>query len=174
MLDVSIRLDVLNLLLRLKEEDELAFLFITHDIASARYFAEETLVMYAGQMVEGGPTEEVIQHPKHPYTQLLLSAAPDPESLGNRQATAIKQSQADGGKGAQAQAYEGQAVSARGEPPSLIHPPSGCRFHPRCPRAMPECSQSRPARSDLDNGHWAHCFLYGANEEARGKERVLA
>ncbi|HET8840807.1 MAG TPA: ATP-binding cassette domain-containing protein, partial [Ktedonobacteraceae bacterium] len=73
MLDVSIRLDVLNLLLRLKNEEKLALLFITHDIASARYFAEETLVMYAGQTVEGGPSEEVIQNPKHPYTQLLIS-----------------------------------------------------------------------------------------------------
>ena len=72
MLDVSIRLDILNLLLRLKEEDRLALLYITHDIASARYFADETLVMYAGQVVEGGPSEEVIQQPKHPYTQLLL------------------------------------------------------------------------------------------------------
>src|SRR5256884_6503447 len=83
MLDVSIRLDVLNLLLRLKEEEHLALLFITHDLASARYFAEETLVMYAGQMVEGGPSEEVIQRPKHPYTQLLLSAAPDPDRFGS-------------------------------------------------------------------------------------------
>src|SRR5947207_5434722 len=82
MLDVSIRLDVLNLLLRLKDEEHLAFLFITHDIASARYFAEDTLVMYAGQMVEGGPTDEVIQRPRHPYTQLLISAAPDPDRLG--------------------------------------------------------------------------------------------
>src|SRR6266487_495468 len=82
MLDVSIRLDILNLLLRLKDEERLALLFITHDIASARYFAEDTLVMYAGQMVEGGPSDEVIQHPKHPYTQLLISAAPDPELLG--------------------------------------------------------------------------------------------
>ncbi len=79
MLDVSIRLDVLNLLLRLKDEERLAVLFITHDIASARYFAEDTLVMYAGQTVEGGPSEEVIQEPKHPYTQLLISAAPDPD-----------------------------------------------------------------------------------------------
>src|SRR5213595_215280 len=81
MLDVSIRLDVLNLLLRLKDEERLALLFITHDIASARYFAEDTLVMYAGQMVEGGPSDEVIQRPKHPYTQLLISAAPNPDSL---------------------------------------------------------------------------------------------
>ena len=82
MLDVSIRLDILNLLLRLKEEERLALLYITHDIASARYFAEEMLVMYAGQMVEGGPSEEVTQQPKHPYTQLLLSAAPDPDRMG--------------------------------------------------------------------------------------------
>src|SRR5713101_7475014 len=82
MLDVSIRLDVLNLLLRLKDEEHLALLFITHDIASARYFAENTLVMYAGQSVEGGPSEEVIQRPRHPYTQLLISAAPDPDRLG--------------------------------------------------------------------------------------------
>src|SRR5437660_3805563 len=78
MLDVSIRLDVLNLLLGLKNEQQLALLFITHDIASARYFAEDTLVMYAGQTVEGGPSDEVIQRPMHPYTQLLVSAAPDP------------------------------------------------------------------------------------------------
>ena len=78
MLDVSIRLDVLNLLLDLKEQDRLAVLYITHDIASARYFAEETLVMYAGQTVEGGPSEEVMQRPRHPYTQLLISAAPNP------------------------------------------------------------------------------------------------
>ena len=148
MLDVSIRLDVLNLLLRLKEEDELAFLFITHDIASARYFAEETLVMYAGQMVEGGPTEEVIQHPRHPYTQLLLSAAPDPDTMGHRQSA-------------------GDAAATpltRGEPPSLINPPVGCRFHPRCPSAMPVCRQQRPARSDLGDGHWTHCFLYSNKE----------
>ncbi len=148
MLDVSIRLDVLNLLLRLKEEDQLAFLFITHDIASARYFAEETLVMYAGQMVEGGPTEEVIQRPRHPYTQLLLSAAPDPDTMGHRKAAGDVAT----------------APHVRGEPPSLINPPAGCRFHPRCPHAMPVCSQRRPARTDLGNGHWTHCFLYSDNE----------
>src|SRR5690242_4222253 len=81
MLDVSIRLDILNLMLRLKDEEKLALLFITHDIASARYFAEDTLVMYAGQTVEGGPSDEVIQKPMHPYTRLLVSAAPDPARL---------------------------------------------------------------------------------------------
>ena len=146
MLDVSIRLDMLNLLLRLKEEEQLGVLFITHDIASARYFAEETLVMYAGQMVEGGPSDEIIQRPKHPYTRLLLSAAPDPDKMKS-------------GK------YRGsgtlQAEKTRGEPPSLIDPPPGCRFHLRCPHAMPVCRERFPARTDLGNGHWTHCFLYG-------------
>ena len=144
MLDVSIRLDVLNLLLRLKEEEKLALLFITHDIASARYFAEDTVVMYAGQMVEGGPSDEVIQRPKHPYTQLLISAAPDPERL----------SAGDGGESK-------DSLMARGEIPSLINPPTGCRFHPRCPHAMPVCSQRFPKRTDLGAGRWTHCFLYG-------------
>src|SRR6266849_3306111 len=145
MLDVSIRLDVLNLLLRLKDEERLALLFITHDIASARYFAENTLVMYAGQTVEGGPSEEVIQRPKHPYTQLLISAAPDPD----RPVTGEQK----------------KNIPARGEIPSLINPPSGCRFHPRCPHAMPVCSERFPGRTDLGGGHWTHCFLYGDGDE---------
>ncbi|GAC1357095.1 MAG: ABC transporter ATP-binding protein [Ktedonobacteraceae bacterium] len=143
MLDVSIRLDILNLLLHLKEEERLALLFITHDIASARYFAEDTVVMYAGQMVEGGPSDEVIQHPRHPYTRLLISAAPDPERLS---------AGAEGVK---------DAPAARGEIPSLINPPTGCRVHPRCPHAMPVCSQRFPKRTDFGAGRWTHCFLYG-------------
>lgn len=142
MLDVSIRLDILNLLLRLKNEEKLALLFITHDIASARYFAENTLVMYAGQMVEGGPSDTVIQAPKHPYTQLLLAAAPDPDRI-------------------KAQKHGlSEEVHARGEIPSLINPPEGCRFHPRCPHAMPVCKQRFPEKTDLGNGHWTNCFLY--------------
>ncbi|HLZ62542.1 MAG TPA: ABC transporter ATP-binding protein [Ktedonosporobacter sp.] len=145
MLDVSIRLDILNLLLRLKDEERLALLFITHDIASARYFAEETLVMYAGQTVEGGASDEVIQRPKHPYTQLLVSAAPNPQRLN----------------------VEGQELvdlPARGEIPSLINPPGGCRFHPRCPHAMPVCRERFPKRTHLGAGHWTHCFLFGDGE----------
>lgn len=155
MLDVSIRLDVLNLLLRLKDEEQLALLFITHDIASARYFAENTLVMYAGQTVEGGPSEEVIQRPRHPYTQLLISAAPDPDRLG------------PDGKGS-------MTLPARGEIPSLINPPGGCRFHPRCPHAMPVCSEHFPKRTDLGGGHWAHCFLYGDGEADPASQGLIA
>lgn len=152
MLDVSIRLDILGLLARLRDEERLALLYITHDIASARYFADETLVLYAGQMVEGGRSEEITQRPKHPYTQLLLSAAPDPDRVG-----------AEGGGLV-------PLPQRRGEIPSLITPPSGCRFHPRCPHAMEVCRQRFPRRTDLGGGHWTNCFLYG--DGGRDYERV--
>jgi peptide/nickel transport system ATP-binding protein len=159
MLDVSIRLDILNLLARLKEEDRLALLYITHDIASARYFTDETAVMYAGQMVEGGPSEAVIQTPKHPYTQLLLSAAPDPDRMSGAGTDDADGSAGTDGAGGSRQRVV--ALPARGEIPSLLHPPSGCRFHPRCPHAMPVCSQRFPGRTELGGGHWTNCFLYG-------------
>ncbi len=156
MLDVSIRLDILNLLLRLKEEDRLALLYITHDIASARYFADETLVMYAGQVVEGGPSEEVIQQPRHPYTQLLLLSAPAPEQ-------AEENHRADS-----------PLLATRGDPPSLINPPKGCRFHPRCPYAMPVCREQAPPRTDLGAGHWTHCFLYGEQAQAKSQSTQVS
>ncbi|MFC6161999.1 ABC transporter ATP-binding protein [Kribbella sp. NPDC058693] len=140
MLDVSIRLGVLNLLRDLKERLNLAILYITHDIASARYFADETLVMYAGRLVEGGESETVTQHPAHPYTQLLIDSAPDPDRLGE---------------------LSTPEDQAGGEPPSLIAPPTGCRFHPRCVHAMPKCSTELPPRFELPaQGHWAACWLY--------------
>jgi peptide/nickel transport system ATP-binding protein len=142
MLDVSIRLGVLNLLRDLKERLNLAILYITHDIASARYFADETLVMYAGRMVEGGASETVTQAPAHPYTQLLIESAPDPDRIQN-----MLRDTADRGNG---------------EPPSLIKPPTGCRFHPRCPKAMPRCTVDLPVRLEIGDrpGHWAACWLY--------------
>jgi peptide/nickel transport system ATP-binding protein len=142
MLDVSIRLGVLNLLRDLKDRLDLAILYITHDIASARYFADETLVMYAGRMVEGGDSETVTQTPAHPYTRLLIDSAPDPDRLTG-EAELIKD-------------------RGNGEPPSLISPPSGCRFHPRCPMAMPRCTTDLPVRLEIGDrpGHWAACWLY--------------
>jgi peptide/nickel transport system ATP-binding protein len=143
MLDVSIRLGVLNLLRDLKERLNLAILYITHDIASARYFADETMVMYAGRMVEGGDSETVTQSPAHPYTRLLIESAPDPDRLAG------------------AAEAEGED-RGNGEPPSLINPPTGCRFHPRCPVAMPRCSTDLPVRLEIGDkpGHWAACWLY--------------
>ena len=143
MLDVSIRLGVLNLLRDLKEKFNLAILYITHDIASARYFADETMVMYAGRMVEGGDSETVTQAPAHPYTRLLIDSAPDPDRLHGV-------------------AEPDTRDRGNGEPPSLIHPPAGCRFHPRCPMAMPRCTTDLPVRLEIGDrpGHWAACWLY--------------
>lgn len=143
MLDVSIRLDMLNLLARLRDDEGLALLYITHDIASARYLSDEINVMYAGQMVEGGPKEDVIQRPMHPYTKLLIDSSPDPARIrsGNRRVSFA-------------------STASLGEPPSLVTPPSGCRFHPRCPFAMEECRTTQPERTELGNGHWATCWLH--------------
>jgi peptide/nickel transport system ATP-binding protein len=143
MLDVSIRLGVLNLLADLRDRDGLAILYVTHDIASARYLADTIVVMYAGRIVESGPAERVTDEPSHPYTKLLLSAAPDPD------------------------AERPQRLGERGAPPSLVAPPSGCRFHPRCPFAMPVCERESPPMFEAGTGHTSACWLL-ADEPARG------
>ncbi|HEX7351134.1 ABC transporter ATP-binding protein [Brachybacterium sp.] len=152
MLDVSIRLDVLNLLKRLRDEEGLALLYITHDIASARYIADRINVMYAGQMIEGGASEDVIHSPQHPYTRLLLDSSPDPgRGLEGDQQSLFDQ------------------VGDLGEPPSLITPPRGCRFNPRCPFAMDICSQKAPEPVEVTPGHWAKCWLH-----QEGKAHLLS
>ncbi len=135
MLDVSIRLGILNLLDDLRERERLAILYITHDIASARYLADTIVVMYAGQVVESGPAQAVTDRPEHPYTRLLLSAAPDPDRAGS------------------------PALGGRGAPPSLVTPPPGCRFHPRCPHAMAVCADAVPPGFDVAAGHVSACWL---------------
>ncbi len=154
MLDVSIRLGILNLLRDLRDRLNLAILYITHDIASARYFADDTMVMYAGRMVEGGDSETVTQRPAHPYTQLLIDSAPDPDRLS---AHALAEQEA-----ALVESTEDGLTETVGEPPSLIDPPSGCRFHPRCPHVMPRCKTDLPPRLEIGDrpGHWAACWLY--------------
>ncbi|MFL6010994.1 MAG: ABC transporter ATP-binding protein [Gaiellaceae bacterium] len=122
MLDVSIRIGILNLMLDLKEEHEIAFLYVTHDLASARYIADDILVMYAGQIVESGPIDEVLADPLHPYTQLLLSAVPDP-------ATGLEVNRIEIRKGLASAA---------------VDPPEGCRFVRRCPIAIDVCSRVTP------------------------------
>jgi peptide/nickel transport system ATP-binding protein len=144
-LDVSIRLGILNLLRRLTEERNVAMLYVTHDIASARYFAADTAVMYAGEIVETGPSEAVTQQAAHPYTQLLIASAPDPSRAG------------------------GDRVRDIGQPPSLIDPPAGCRFHPRCPYAMERCKTDVPKSFEISAGHAATCWLYADDPEARAK-----
>jgi peptide/nickel transport system ATP-binding protein len=145
MLDVSIRLGLLNLLGELRDTDGLGILYITHDIASARYLADEIMVMYAGQVVESGSARVVTDEPAHPYTQLLLSAAPDPDRSGP------------------------PVLQGRGAPPSLVAPPAGCRFHPRCPHAMAVCADQVPPRfevSSSDHGASDHgADDHGADDE---------
>ncbi|MCL2393149.1 MAG: ABC transporter ATP-binding protein [Acidimicrobiaceae bacterium] len=137
MLDVSIRLGILNLLEELCHAESLAVLYVTHDLASARYLATDVLVMYAGQVVESGPAAAVVDTPAHPYTQLLLSAAADPEREGPAELT-----------------------TSGGAPPSLIDPPAGCRFHPRCPHAMPICAIANPPMLDVSPDQRAACWLH--------------
>jgi peptide/nickel transport system ATP-binding protein len=138
MLDVSIRLEMLRLLARLTKERHLALLYITHDIASARYFADDIAVMYAGEMVEAGPAEELTQNPQHPYTQLLVSAVPDPD-----------------------RAISGaERKIAEGEVPVMLGDVVGCRFAGRCPHTMPRCGEVSPPRFPVGDAHWARCFLF--------------
>src|SRR5262245_53694635 len=119
MLDVSIRAGVLNMMTGLRDQEDVSILYITHDLASARYIADRVVVLYAGHLAESGPTEAVLGDPKHPYTQLLLSAADPGETL--------------------------ESISGdTGEPPRVINPSEGCRFRWRCPYAIEKCSHVTP------------------------------
>jgi len=135
MLDVSIRAGILNMMARLRAEEETSILYITHDIASARYVADRIIVMYAGHAVEQGPTEVVLSRPKHPYTRLLLSAVPDPRE-------------------------KAVPVSAdSGEPPRVIDPGEGCRFRQRCPYAIDKCATVTPLPRPMGPAHDAACHV---------------
>jgi peptide/nickel transport system ATP-binding protein len=147
MLDVSIRIGLLNVMAKLREDAGVSFLYITHDIASARYVADRLVVMYAGCVVESGPIERVLCDPKHPYTQLLLSAVPDPRAP-----------------------LSVTAETDRGEPPRVIDPTPGCRFRWRCPVAVEQCHSVTPLLRVLGPQHAAACHV--AEEELGARARV--
>ena len=151
MLDVSIRLEMLSLLDDLRKRFSLAMLYITHDIASARYFADEVLVMYAGEIVERGPAEEVTQQPAHPYTQLLVASAPDPDNLGStlrRGAGPAGNGTANGaGRPGAARPHQAGQVAA-----------TGCPFSPRCPLAEDRCRAEDPALIPITDTRGAACW----------------
>ena len=141
MLDVSVRLGVLNLLRDLCDDRNLAILYITHDIASARYIADETVVMYAGQIVERATDTSIIDAPVHPYTQLLVSSVPDPENLESR-----------------------HDVASNVES-SVRFNYEGCRFSPRCPQAMDICHGNQPPVTEVGPGHSSRCWLQASEAQ---------
>ena len=137
MLDVSIRLDVMNLLLDLRDQEGLSLLFITHDLAGARYMSDRIAVLYAGHVVEIGPARDVIESSKHPYTELLKAAAPKPElGLGV------------------------QRIEARGEVPDLSQRAEGCPFAARCPHVRDVCRQALPRMVSVAEDHQVRCVLH--------------
>jgi dipeptide transport system ATP-binding protein len=136
-LDVSIQAQVLNLLMDLQEEFQLALLFISHDLSVVKHIADEVHVMYLGKVVERGPTEKLFEAPSHPYTQALLSSTPE---VGAKRLT--------------------ERVPLRGEPPSPLSPPSGCRFHTRCPYTQSSCRTEVPALL-MRSSHEDACHFSG-------------
>jgi peptide/nickel transport system ATP-binding protein len=149
-LDVSVQAKILNLLMDLQEEYGLTYLFIAHDLNVVQHIADRIAVMYLGQIVESGTIEEIFSAPHHPYTEILLSSIPQPDPSGTR-----------------------DRITPTGEPPSPINPPSGCRFHTRCPYAMPECLETDIPTYDIGDGHEIRCLLFDeslANDET---EEVL-
>jgi peptide/nickel transport system ATP-binding protein len=139
MLDASVRVEILKLLRGLQETHDLAVIYITHDLSTVRYFSERIFVMYAGQVIEKSPVERLLHNSLHPYAHALLAATSDPDAAN---AATFKE-------------------VPPGEPPSLIKPPPGCRFHPRCARAISGlCEVQEPPDFEPEPGHLASCWLY--------------
>jgi len=138
MLDASVRIEILTLFRELKDKYNLTVLYITHDFATAKFFSDEIMVMYAGQIVEVGGAKDIIANPKHPYTKSLIDVLPDPDPQ-NR--FIIKK-------------------TLPGEPPSLIRPPPGCRLWPRCPHVTEKCKREEPPLLEIPGGRKVKCWLY--------------
>jgi len=134
-LDVSIQAQIINLLKDLQKDFGLTLLFITHDLSVIKHTSDRIAVMYAGKLVELASKQDLFREPLHPYTRALLSAIPIPDPE-----------------------YQTKYIPLTGEVPSLIHPPPGCRFHPRCTEAKPECSQVEPELREVKKDHFAACF----------------
>jgi len=145
MLDASVRVEILKLLRRIQEGHNLAVIYITHDLSTVRYFSERIFIMYAAKTVEKAPVDLLLKNHLHPYTKALLAAIPDPDPKNAETFRDIPP----------------------GEPPSLVNPPSGCRFHPRCPRAIEGlCDVKEPPEFEPEPGHTVECWLYRGEGDA--------
>ena len=133
-LDASTQAQILNLLLDIQEEYEVSYVFISHNVSVVRHMSDRIAVMYLGKIVEEGPVDELLRRPKHPYTAALISSIPKPNPKAR-----------------------GAMVEIRGETPSPVNPPSGCRYHPRCPFATELCSQTEPPPQEFENHHIVAC-----------------
>lgn len=139
MLDASVRVEILKLLRALQEKHRLSVIYITHDLSTVKYFSARIFVMYAGSLVEKAETRRLLDNPLHPYTSALLAATSDPDA---RNADTFKE-------------------VPPGEPPSLVNPPKGCRFHPRCAKAIAGlCDEKEPIDFEPEPGHFTACWLY--------------
>ncbi|ADH85234.1 ABC transporter ATP-binding protein [Desulfurivibrio alkaliphilus] len=139
MLDASVRVEILELLTRVQTEHRIALLYITHDLSTVRHYAQRVMVMYAGRMVEQAPVESLLDRPRHPYTEALLEALADPDAANARRERRVP----------------------KGEPPSLLNPPAGCRFHPRCPKLVAgTCESKAPPTCRPAADHQVACWLY--------------
>lgn len=145
-LDVSIQAQVLNLLNELKHDLDLTYIFIAHDLSVVEYISDRVGVMYLGNFVEVGEKEKIYSNPMHPYTQALLSAVPVPDPTAKR-----------------------ERILLEGSIPSAHKPPTGCKFHTRCPKCMECCKTQAPERYEVDDGHYVYCHLY--DKERREQQK---
>ena len=137
MLDVSIRTSILNLMMRLRDDLDISYLYITHDLATARHICDRIGIMYLGKIVEETNVDDLVDEARHPYTKALIAAVPDPDP-----------------------SVEKSKAMIVGEIPNPINIPSGCRFHPRCPQVMEICTKEEPTLKEVRDGHRVACFLY--------------
>ena len=137
MLDASVRIEILMLLKEIQEKHNMAFIYITHDMATAKYFSRRLAIMYAGKIVEMGDFMNIVKDPQHPYTQALLEVIPEPDPKNRFK----------------------KRKTAPGEPPNLVFPPPGCRFHPRCPYKMDICEKEEPPMVEVRPGWFVACHL---------------
>lgn len=145
-LDVSIQAQVLNLLNELKHDLDLTYIFVAHDLSVVEYISDRVGVMYLGNFVEVGEKEKIYSNPMHPYTQALLSAVPVPDPTAKR-----------------------ERILLEGSIPSAHKPPTGCKFHTRCPKCMECCKTQAPERYEVDDGHYVYCHLY--DKERRKQQK---